>query len=71
MESVGNTTKTVLIAGDSALGGSDKFYVVLIDEIGTYIKGKEIKFAVGNQSYYAITDSEGKAFWMLFYLRVL
>lgn len=62
VESVGNTTKTVLIAGDSELSGSSNYYVVLIDENGTYIKGKEIKFAVGNQSYYAITDSEGKAF---------
>ena len=56
VESVGNTTKTVLIAGDSELSGSSNYYVVLIDENGTYIKGKEIKFAVGNQSYYAITD---------------
>lgn len=61
VESVGNTTKTVLIAGDSALGGSDKFYVVLIDENGTYIKGKEIKFTVDNQSYSGITDSSGRA----------
>lgn len=60
--SVGNTTKTVLIAGDSALGGSDKFYVVLIDENGTYIKGKEIKFTVDNQSYSGITDSSGRAY---------
>lgn len=62
VESVGNTTKTVLIAGDSALGGSDKFYVVLIDENGTYIKGKEIKFTVDNQSYSGITDSSGRAY---------
>lgn len=62
VESVGNTTKTVLIAGDSALGGSDKFYVVLIDENGTYIKGKEIKFTVDNQSYSSITDSSGRAY---------
>ena len=62
MESVGNTTKTVLIAGDSAVGGSDKFYVVLIDENGTYIKGKEIKFTVDNQSYSGITDSSGRAY---------
>ena len=62
VESVGNTTKTVLIAGDSAVGGSDKFYVVLIDENGTYIKGKEIKFTVDNQSYSGITDSSGKAY---------
>ncbi len=62
VESVGNTTKTVLIAGDSAVGGSDKFYVVLIDENGTYIKGKEIKFTVDNQSYSGITDSSGRAY---------
>ncbi len=54
VDSVGNTTKTRLIAGD--------FYVVLTDENGTVIQGKEIQFMIGNQSYLGVTDSNGRAY---------
>ena len=41
---------------------SDSFYVVLTDENGTTIQGKQIQFMVDNQSYSSITDSNGRAY---------
>ena len=58
VDSLSNTTKTVLMAGDF----SDSFYVVLTDENGTIIQGKQIQFMVDNQSYSSITDSNGRAY---------
>ena len=62
VDSVANSTKTVLMAGDSSLSSTDKYYVVLIDENRTAIEGKEVRFDINNQSYNAVTDSSGRAY---------
>ncbi|WP_365906963.1 Ig-like domain repeat protein [uncultured Methanobrevibacter sp.] len=62
IDSVSNTTKTILIAGDSSLGDSEDYYVLLIDENGTILPGKTIKFVIGNETYETLTDYLGKAY---------
>lgn len=68
VESVGNTTKTVLIAGDSELSGSSNYYVVLIDENGTYTKARKLNLQLVIKVIMLLQILKVRHFWILFYL---
>ena len=60
--SLDNRTKTVLFKGESKLTKNQKYQVILADGNGTLLSGKKIKFIVGNETYYSVTDDYGKTY---------